>query len=249
MTRPINIELSGKFLNFAIEALDFRIKAYKKDLANPHISEDEQADISNDLMVLESLLEEWQQEEKEQKLFNTREILPTAFPKVVAIQKDWNKEMQLIFCEKMAFATTICVRDIWGEEAISISDKLQAMAYFNEFQHFILGKIIQLSTQPFDDSCQTLVEDSVFFLNKNTLLLGYAEYIVVQSFEKTKGLSLQKWVTPLEYFMLNQALNEVTGGPEAIPDWEFNTRMGVTKEEAISVLRCIDRDYIRREIK
>lgn len=33
---------------------------------------------------------------------------------------------------------------------------------------------------------------------------------------------------------LNNALNEVLHGPDAIEEWEFGTRMGVTREEACS---------------
>jgi hypothetical protein len=44
-------------------------------------------------------------------------------------------------------------------------------------------------------------------------------------------------VTTKELRVLGQALNEVLNGPEAIDDWEFDTRMGVTRDEARSLLQ------------
>ena len=40
--------------------------------------------------------------------------------------------------------------------------------------------------------------------------------------------------------VLRQALNEVLNGPEAIEDWEFGTRMGVTPGEARALLQRTD---------
>jgi hypothetical protein len=37
--------------------------------------------------------------------------------------------------------------------------------------------------------------------------------------------------------ILAAALNEVVGGPEAIQEWEFQTRMGVSRQEADDLLR------------
>jgi len=42
--------------------------------------------------------------------------------------------------------------------------------------------------------------------------------------------------------MLSQALNEVLHGPEAIEEWEFQTRMGVTREEAKNLLDSLPRE-------
>ena len=39
--------------------------------------------------------------------------------------------------------------------------------------------------------------------------------------------------------VLHQALNEVLHGPEAIEDWEFQTRIGVTRGEAAALLKRI----------
>ncbi len=39
--------------------------------------------------------------------------------------------------------------------------------------------------------------------------------------------------------LLHQALNEVLHGPEAIEEWEFDTRMGVTRDDAPALLRRI----------
>ena len=40
---------------------------------------------------------------------------------------------------------------------------------------------------------------------------------------------------------LNNALNEVLHGPDAIEEWEFGTRMGVTREEASQLLDRINK--------
>jgi len=46
-----------------------------------------------------------------------------------------------------------------------------------------------------------------------------------------------------ELRVLHQALNEVLHGPEAIEDWEFHARMGVTRDEALAVLGKAARIY------
>ena len=46
-------ELNGKLLDFTIEAVDFRIKAYQKQMADKKTSEDDYADMGNDSKVLE----------------------------------------------------------------------------------------------------------------------------------------------------------------------------------------------------
>jgi len=42
-----------------------------------------------------------------------------------------------------------------------------------------------------------------------------------------------------ELLVAHQALNEVLNGPQAIPDWEFQLRMGVTRDEALGPMRRI----------
>jgi hypothetical protein len=39
-------------------------------------------------------------------------------------------------------------------------------------------------------------------------------------------------LTDLDWAALQNALNAVLNGPQAIEDWEFQTRMGVTRAEA-----------------
>lgn len=39
-------------------------------------------------------------------------------------------------------------------------------------------------------------------------------------------------VTADDILAINNALNEVCHGPEAIPDWEFQLRVGVDRESA-----------------
>jgi hypothetical protein len=47
--------------------------------------------------------------------------------------------------------------------------------------------------------------------------------------------------TRSELATLAQALNEVLNGPEAIEDWEFQTRVGVDRDEAKRLLhRLLD---------
>jgi hypothetical protein len=46
-------------------------------------------------------------------------------------------------------------------------------------------------------------------------------------------------LTADDMLAINNALNEVCHGPEAIPDWEFQTRMGVDRESAKGTLNRI----------
>lgn len=43
-----------------------------------------------------------------------------------------------------------------------------------------------------------------------------------------------------ELAWINNALNEVLHGPEAIEEWEFQTRMGATREEVAALLERIN---------
>lgn len=43
-------------------------------------------------------------------------------------------------------------------------------------------------------------------------------------------------LTADELTAINNALNEVCHGPDAIPEWEFQTRMGVERAEAQRIL-------------
>lgn len=49
------------------------------------------------------------------------------------------------------------------------------------------------------------------------------------------------WISREDARIASQALNEVLNGPEAIEDWEFQTRMGVRREEALDLLERIQR--------
>lgn len=46
-------------------------------------------------------------------------------------------------------------------------------------------------------------------------------------------------LTADDILAINNALNEVCHGPDAIPDWEFQTRMGVDRESAKATLSRI----------
>jgi hypothetical protein len=46
-------------------------------------------------------------------------------------------------------------------------------------------------------------------------------------------------VSRAELLTINNALNEVLNGPDAIPEWEFQTRMGVTRSDARRLLEGV----------
>lgn len=45
--------------------------------------------------------------------------------------------------------------------------------------------------------------------------------------------------SPDEIRILSSSLNEILHGPHAIEAWEFQTRVGVTRDEASSLLRSV----------
>jgi hypothetical protein len=51
-----------------------------------------------------------------------------------------------------------------------------------------------------------------------------------------------------EISILHQALNEILHGPDAIEDFEFATRMGITREEAEALI-ARTRDHLRNKQK
>ena len=42
-----------------------------------------------------------------------------------------------------------------------------------------------------------------------------------------------------DLLIMNNALNEICNGPDAIEEWEFSTRMGVERGEVLSLLEKI----------
>ncbi|WP_341524729.1 hypothetical protein WKK05_19060 [Nostoc sp. UHCC 0302] len=52
------MNFSPKAIRFIVEALEYRIEAYQKQLEIENLNEDEVSDITNDMMFLESLLQE-----------------------------------------------------------------------------------------------------------------------------------------------------------------------------------------------
>jgi hypothetical protein len=52
-----------------------------------------------------------------------------------------------------------------------------------------------------------------------------------------------------ELLIINNALNEVCHGPGAIPDWEFETRIGVDRAAAKRVLRRIQEALDKAEME
>lgn len=52
------VNLSPKAIRFLVEALEFRIAAYQAQLDEPELQDDEASEITNDMMFLESLLQD-----------------------------------------------------------------------------------------------------------------------------------------------------------------------------------------------
>jgi hypothetical protein len=52
------MNLSPKALRYTVEALEYRVAAYEQQLENTDLDEDQIADLNNDLMFLESLLQD-----------------------------------------------------------------------------------------------------------------------------------------------------------------------------------------------
>jgi hypothetical protein len=52
------MNLSPKALRYTVEALEYRVAAYEQQLENTDLDEDQVADLNNDLMFLESLLQD-----------------------------------------------------------------------------------------------------------------------------------------------------------------------------------------------
>jgi hypothetical protein len=52
------VNFSPKAIRFIVEALEYRILAYQKQLEAENLNDDEVSDITNDMMFLESLLQE-----------------------------------------------------------------------------------------------------------------------------------------------------------------------------------------------
>jgi hypothetical protein len=51
----VTVELSGKALYFIIEAIDFRLGAYRKLMDDPNTNENEFADMGNDSQLLKEI--------------------------------------------------------------------------------------------------------------------------------------------------------------------------------------------------
>lgn len=53
------INLSPKAMRLTVEALEYRILAYEQQLEAPDLDEDNASDLTNDLMFLEALLQDF----------------------------------------------------------------------------------------------------------------------------------------------------------------------------------------------
>lgn len=53
------VNLSPKAMRFTVEALEYRISAYEQQLECTDLHEDQASDLTNDLMFLESLLQDF----------------------------------------------------------------------------------------------------------------------------------------------------------------------------------------------
>jgi hypothetical protein len=54
----MNLKLSGKMAHFLLEAVEFRVAAYRTDIDNPQTSENDCADMSNDSALLMCIVAE-----------------------------------------------------------------------------------------------------------------------------------------------------------------------------------------------
>jgi hypothetical protein len=53
------VNLSPKAMRFTVEALEYRILSYEQQLEVPDLDEDQASDLTNDLMFLEALLQDF----------------------------------------------------------------------------------------------------------------------------------------------------------------------------------------------
>jgi hypothetical protein len=56
------VNFSPKAIRFIVEALEYRIEAYEKELETENLNDDEASDMTNDMMFLESLSQELKKE-------------------------------------------------------------------------------------------------------------------------------------------------------------------------------------------
>ncbi|MEH2317329.1 hypothetical protein [Nostoc sp.] len=56
------MNFSPKAIRFIVEALEYRIEAYQKQLETENLNDDEVSDVTNDMMFLESLSQELKKE-------------------------------------------------------------------------------------------------------------------------------------------------------------------------------------------
>jgi hypothetical protein len=56
------VNFSPKAIRFIVEALEYRIEAYQKQLETGNLNDDEVSDMTNDMMFLESLSQELKKE-------------------------------------------------------------------------------------------------------------------------------------------------------------------------------------------
>jgi hypothetical protein len=56
------VNFSPKAIRFIVEALEYRIETYQKQLETENLNDDEDSDMTNDMMFLESLSQELKKE-------------------------------------------------------------------------------------------------------------------------------------------------------------------------------------------
>ncbi|QKQ77013.1 hypothetical protein [Nostoc sp. TCL240-02] len=56
------MNFSPKAIRFIVEALEYRIEAYQRQLETENLNDDEASDMTNDMMFLESLSQELKKE-------------------------------------------------------------------------------------------------------------------------------------------------------------------------------------------
>lgn len=150
---------------------------------------------------------------------------------------DWRQEKRLQYLAAMARAVTICIRDVGAEEGLA-DTKLATIKQLNEFHHWLSNAMLELIANAPEDP--DFIEQACNTLAASPHTQGYIDFILFNTFERIKTVNTGgKFITTQGYYLLNQALNEICSGPEAIPEWEFHSRVGVDKAVAYEVLNSL----------
>ncbi len=156
---------------------------------------------------------------------------------IIAAAGAWSNERQLTFCDHILGTISLSIRHIWSDQSSTAEDKIEAMKWLNEFTHRVQNIVVAFETSLANTIIQDLDENIKFYANENATVGAVLHGIIKLAYEKTERIPAKtfKDYSP-EYLVFHQALNEVCHGAYALPEWEFETLMGVTKKEAIKML-------------